>query len=282
MKSKIIFGLLNLTAGLPLGILYIFSDLISFVLYHVIRYRRDVVITNLTSAFPDKSQKEIKNIEKSFYRFLGDQVVETIKLLHISDSELMKRVKVVNYEAVNNDLTEGKNIVILMGHYGNWEWVQEISRYFISSAFLSSIYHPLKNKVWDEFLIQLRRRWGAHIIPMKKATRTLLNKDNFPWVCGFIADARPDAKNEDHTLEFLHHKTYFITGPEIIGHKVGAEFFYLHMLRKRRGHYDIIFSRINPSDQDISFPYLRQFWREFEKTIEKAPAYWLWSHKRWK
>ena len=103
-----------------------------------------------------------------------------------------------------------------------------------------------------------------------------------PWVCGFIADAWTWQKHDNNWIEFLNHKTWFITGPEEIGVKTGADFFYLNMHRLKRGHYEIRFKRLIPSDMTEPFPYTQEFWREFEKTIEKAPAYWLWSHKRWK
>lgn len=264
--------------------LYGFSTLATFILHRIIGYRKKVVRQNLTSSFPDKSLKEINKIESKFYRYLGDQIVETLKLLHMSDEELKKRVTVINYEAVNSALSNNKNVVLLMGHYCNWEWVQEIVRYFIPGTFTVSIYHPLNNKFWEEVFITLRSRWKAHIVPMKKATRVLLNKENMPWVCGFIADAYTWRKNEDNWLDFLNHKTWFIYGPEEIGSKLGAEFFYLEMNRIKRGHYKIIFHPLHPisTDPEIHFPYTREFWKEFEKTIEKNPPYWLWSHKRWK
>lgn len=282
MKEKLIINVLKVIASLPLGVLYIFSDIISFFLYHVIKYRKKVVRNNLTSSFPEKNLKEIKKIEKEFYKYLGDQTVESLKLLNISDSQLQKRVTVKNYEIVNKTLGKGKNAVLMMGHYSNWEWVQEITRYFIPETFMISIYHPLKDKFWDEVFITLRSRWNAHIVPMKKATRILLSRENMPWVCGFIADARPDMRHEENWIKFLNHKTWFITGPEDIGRKTGSEFFYLEMKRKKRGYYDIIFHAIKPTTSDIDYSYTREFWKEFEKTIEKNPAYWLWSHKRWK
>lgn len=282
MKEKIFFSFLKGMARLPLPMLYILADFISLILQYVARYRKKVVVRNLRSAFPDKSDKELRNIKRDFYHFLGDQIVETLKLLHISDKELKRRVKITNYDAVNNTLREGRNAVLLMGHYCNWEWVQEITRDFIPDTFMTSIYHPLHNKTWDEFFIKIRSRWNAHIVPMKKAPRILLSKGNMPWVCGFIADARTYDRHENNWVNFLNHKTWFIYGPEEIGQKVNADFFYLEMVKKKRGYYDINFHSLHPQDLTISYPHTRLFWQEFEKTINRAPAYWLWSHRRWK
>lgn len=282
MKEKLVFGLFKTIALLPLWVLYLISDLGYLVIYHIVKYRRKVVRQNLTEAFPEKSEREISSIEREFYRYLGDQIVETVKLFHISDRSLSRRVKVENFSLINKSMASGRNAVILMAHYGNWEWAQEISRYFLPGSFMVSIYHPLNHSVWNNLFIKLRSRWGNHIVAMKQAPRTLLSRSNMPWVCGFIADAYTWYKHDNNCIDFLNHKTWFIYGPEEIGTKVGADFYYLEMNRVKRGQYVINFHPLEPEDTSLSYPYTREFWKEFEKTIEKAPAYWLWSHKRWK
>lgn len=281
MKKVVVF-LLRGIARLPFPVLYGISDFIYFIVYHIVKYRIDIVRKNIGSAFPEKSEDELKKIEKTFYKYLGDQIMETVKMFHLSDKELKKRVKVLQAEDVNATFSSGRNAVVLMGHYANWEWVQEIVNYFIPGIFMASIYHPLKDKFWDKVFIDLRSRWHAHIVPMKSAPRILLNRQNFPWVCGFIADQRPGQRTLENIVEFLHHNTYFIYGPEVIGDKVKADYFYLENLRTSRGHYQLTFKKLHPANLSDTYPYTREFWREFEKTIEKAPAYWLWSHNRWK
>lgn len=282
IAEKITLGSLKALASLPLAILYSLSDVAFLILFHIIGYRRKVVKQNLVSSFPEKTPAEINKIEKEFYHYLCDQIVETLKLLSISDKTLAKRVKVENYEEVNNSLRAGTNAVLLLGHYGNWEWVQEITRYFVPGTHMVSIYHPLNNKLWNDIFNRVRSRWGADILPMKQAPKFLLNKANQPWVCGFIADAYTWYKNSDNCIPFLNHDTWFIYGPEEIGRKLKADFFYLEMKREKRGHYKIIFSKLQPRDMQLPFPYTREFWKKFEENIRNNPPYWLWSHKRWK
>ena len=282
MKEKTIILFLTGVARLPLRVLYMISDVGYLVLYHLVKYRRGVVRKNLRDSFPEKSDTEIKRIEKDYYHYLADQMVETLKTLHISDKELKRRVKINNFEIVNASLEKGKNAVLMMGHYGNWEWVQEISRYFTPGAYMASIYHPLNNPTWDKVFIHLRSRWGAHIVPMHKAPRILLDRKNSPWVCGFIADQWTWKKDTDNLTEFLNHPTWFIPGPEEIGRKTGADFFYLEMSRTARGKYEITFHPLDPQDDTSKYSHSKQFWHEFEKSIRKAPTFWLWSHKRWK
>ena len=90
--------LMRLVARLPLGVLYLLSDIAYPILYYIIRYRRRLVRDNLTCSFPEKSKKEIINIEKKFYRSLCDVFIEAFKCLNISDEEMLRRVEILNCE----------------------------------------------------------------------------------------------------------------------------------------------------------------------------------------
>ena len=282
MKRKIILFLLKAVAALPLRALYLLSDLAFFIIYHLIGYRRKVVSNNLTEAFPEKSPNEIKKIEKEYYHYMCDIIVETVKLLNISERQMGRRVEVVNPELIQQAVDGGRPAVIMLGHYGNWEWVQEISRHFKGDAFKASIYHPLKSQLWNDIYARIRSRWAVNIIPQKSAVRTLLDKNNLPWICGFIADHRPLTVTDDNITPFLNHATSFIYGPEVLGSRLGADFFLLEMERIKRGRYRITFHTLEPETDGKPYPYTRSFWRRFEEVIKRKPAYWLWSHKRWK
>lgn len=282
MKARIVIGALRCLSRIPFPLLYILSDVVAAVLYHIVRYRRKVVQENLVTSFPEKNPSEIRKISKRYYRFMCDTMVETVKLLTISPEVLKKRVDVTNPQIVDAELRQGTSTAILLGHYGNWEWVQEIGRYFTDNAFKGSIYHTMNNSLSEELFLSIRNRWKMHILPQAKAVRTLLNRDNLPWSIGFIADQRPRQADKDSWVEFLNHDTAFITGPEDIGTRVGAKFFYLDIERVKRGYYRLSFTQLQPEDDGSRYAHTRLFWKLFEKTIRRDPALWLWSHKRWK
>lgn len=275
-------ALLKSVAILPLWALYAFSDFIYLIVYYLVGYRRKVVGKNLREAFPEKSPREIRRIEKDFYHYLCDVIIETLKLLHISAEEMARRVEIKDYEKVNEVVASGRPVVLLLGHYGNWEWVQEISRVLSEDAFRASIYRPLNSGLWEDIYKKIRSRWNVHIIPQKNAVRALLKPENQPWICGFIADHRPRHVDENNITPFLNHATSFIYGPEVIGRKLGADFYFLEMERVKRGYYELKFHSLTSKDGEEPYPLTRAFWKKFEEIIRKKPAYWLWSHKRWK
>ena len=284
-KYSIALNLLSATARLPLGILYVLSDMAYFIVYYIVRYRRETVRQNLELIFGKTDRKKIIRIEKRFYRHLCDCIVETVKLLHISDKEIDRRVEVTNGEYIDEIIRSGHSVVLFLGHYGNWEWVQAIIHHFKEPLVGGQVYKTLHDGVMDKIMLKIRSRFGLECIPQEKAVRRLLeivrNKQEF--VIGFISDQRPSGKILRHWTDFLGQATPYVVGGETIGNHVDARFVYLEMEKTGRGHYRLTFLPIEPDPEDKEpDPYTREFMKMLEKTIMRAPEYWLWSHKRWK
>lgn len=282
-KYRLIRGLLRGVAKLPLRILYLLSDAVAFVLHRLLHYRAEVIRGNLRMAFPDKSDAELRKIESEYYHHLCDIFVETAKLAHISDEEIERRVRIKGMEELNEELRQGKSVVLLLGHYGNWEWVTCAARKMLRGSVMCEIYHPLNDKVMDRLMLELRSRFGTENIPMRHTLRRLLeiHRNGEQFVCGFISDQRPFEEDPKHWTDFLGIDTPIITGGEAIGERLGAEFFYAEMSPEKRGHYTLTLSRLQPERDDGENPYSRAYFRRLEESIRRKPPYWLWSHNRW-
>ena len=283
------FGLLywplKTLALLPLWVLYGISGALSFIGHRIVRYRVKVVRKNLRNSFPEKGEKELRRIERQFYNHLGNVIFETIKLLHISDRQLEKRVVVTNPEFVNKYLQENPYIILFLGHYANWEWVPASTLYLDKGITMGSLYKPLLSKVMDRLTGIMRKRLGITLIKSREAYRTLLRmkNDGEQFMIGFIADQRPLGQPLHHWTEFLGQPAAFVAGGETIGNRIGAKYLYLDMQRVSRGHYTVTFREMQVSPDDkTDYPYTRLFFRMLEESIRKAPPYWLWSHNRWK
>jgi len=280
----IFYAVIWTLAWLPLGVLYGLSDIISFLVYYVARYRRKVVRHNLQNSFPEKSKKELIKIEKAYYRHLTDTFVETFKLLHISENEIQKRMHFTNHEYMKKYFDNGQNVVILLGHYGNWEWIPSMYLHY-SGIVGGELYRPMKNKHFDRFFLNLRERFGTINIPKNDALRTIvkLRREGKVFGLGFIADQTPSGNNLHYWATFLNQDTPFLNGPERIARQTGSAVVYLDIQKKRRGYYtcDIITIAANgkeTKENEITDKYVELF----ETTIRRNPAYWLWTHKRWK
>lgn len=290
MQYQLLYGFVWLMSLLPLRVLYVLSDVIYFLIYYVVKYRRQVVHANLTSAFPEKSEAEICKIEKKFYSFFADYIVETIKLCTISRKEIRRRMEFVGVEEMVDGLDSShKNFAfIYLAHYCNWEWVSSLALWIHdvdAKVAAGQIYHPLKNASFDRLFLKMRGQFDGDNIGMKETLRYILRKRNqhVPTIIGFIADQAPKWNSIHHWTDFLHHKTPVFTGTEQIAKQVDALVYYAHVERVKRGYYRCTITKVTDdakswSDYDLTDAYFAHL----ASTIQIEPAYWLWSHKRWK
>lgn len=287
--GKILYGSLYcifyLVSLLPLTILYAISDGIYYMMYYVVRYRRHLVRKHLIDCFPEKSDEERLKIEREFYSWLCDYFVETIKLFTMSKKQVMKRMQFIGAEKVRESCQKSQSCAVYLGHYCNWEWVTSLQLWVGEDIACGQIYHPLENKAFDKLFLYLRNRLGAQCIPMAESIRKIMKmrQEGKPIVIGFIADQVPLWNNIHYWTDFLHHDTPVFTGTEKIARKMNLAVYYLDIQRLKRGYYQAEFKLLTEIPKEKKeFEITETYIRELEKTIQRQPAFWLWTHNRWK
>lgn len=285
--TKAIYCLFYAISLLPFRLLYVLADIECFMLYHVIRYRRGVVRRNLVTSFPDKSEQEIIQIEKRFYHWFCDYFFEAVKLLSISDAELCRRFTIINSEEVEQCFKEGQDVAAILGHYCNWEWLSCVGMNLPLERETGLIYHPLRNKAFDYLFRKLRlHEKHSRVIPKQDILRYVLSrkKEGIRNICGYISDQGPKWKNIHLWLPFLNHEhTPVFTGGERIMRKMNNAVFYVEMSRPKRGYYTATYKLITRTPNALEPDGItRRFFQMLEQTIRREPAYYLWSHNRWK
>ena len=270
---------------LPLRVHYFISDLMFWLLYGLLGYRRKVVYSNIKSSFPEKSEEELRKIERGFYHFFCDYIVETVKLMTISQEEMKRRIVFRNAELVDEIMGSGQSIALYLGHYCNWEWVSSIPLWLNPNAWCGQVYHPLENKDFDKLFLKIRERMGANCIAMQDTLREVVKhkRENQPIIIGYISDQVPYWTNIHHWVNFLHHDTPVLTGTERIVHRMGHAVLYLDIQRVRRGYYEAEFKLVTRDSQKMKdFELTDIYFEMLEKSIRRSPEFWLWSHNRWK
>lgn len=281
--------LLHAVALLPLRVLYIIADLIFFFAFYVFRYRRHVVFTQLADSFPGKSPREIHTIARRFYRNFADYIVETIKLLHISDKEMKRRFTFSNVRAIDSLLERDIPVMVLFSHCFNWEWAPSVTLWLDhqpgADMHFGQVYRPLKNKWMDALMLKLRSRFNSLNYPMQGVLRELLKarRENIRTCTGFMSDQKPIWGDVRHVIDFLNHPTPVLLGSAELAVKLRMGLVYWDISKPSRGHYHI--SVIHIADDASALPVTDIADRYFSlltATIDRDPAIWLWSHKRWK
>lgn len=282
---SLLLGITYLHAMLPFKVLYMLSDFLYGIVYHLVRYRRKLVRKNLKNAFPEKSEKEIVKIERKFYHHLCDYFVETIKTLRLSDEEVNKRMKFENIDMINQLTSSGQSCVVSIGHYANWEWIPSIVMFFTPGVEQGLIYKKLHSEAFDQLFLKIRSRFKSRPIEMRNAFRQMLRFQNEgkTMVVGFLSDQRPKPRQEHYWTDFLNQQTPVQTGMENIARKLESSVVFLGIEKTKRGYYTGKFQLISPNaGMEEKYFITEQYTRRLEESILKDPAYYLWTHNRWK
>lgn len=294
LSHDILYGILaviiHIMAFLPLRLLYLVADFLYLLIYKMIRYRVSVVRKNLSESFPEKKAWELLKIERQFYRNFADYIVETVKLMHISDKEIMKRMTFENVEIIDRLFDEKRSIIAYFSHCGNWEWAPSVTlhtnhRPETGKIEFCQVYRPLRNEAMDRLMLKLRSRFGSVSYPKKTVFRDLLrlSRSGVLTITGFMSDQKPSHGDDIHVVRFLNHPTAVITGTEQLGRRLKTAAIYWDVYKQSRGHYKIV-TRMITDDISATKPMsvTDRYAQLLETTIQRDPAIWLWTHKRWK
>lgn len=297
---KIVKALFYTVSLLPYCVLYVIADFFYLIIYYIVGYRKRVVKKNLAKAFPEKSDKERKEIERKFYRWLCDYFVETLKLLSVSDKTFLKHVRFEGFDVVEQCFAEGQDCAGILGHCGNWEYlsasdlgltswgfraVDNGSKATSKAAVCGLIYHPLSNKIFDRLFLEIRQAMRGVCVPKKDILRYLVNyrREGRKTLFGYIADQAPKWENIHLWLDFLNQETPVFTGAERILSKMNNAVFYIDAERPRRGQYVFTYKLMTREPSKMEHGELtRQYFKLLENSIRRNPSIYLWTHDRWK
>ena len=279
----LLYPLIWVLTLLPLWIQYLLSDLLFALNFLFIGYRRKVVYLNLRNSFPEKSNNEIRTIARKFYRHLFDQMIESIALIHMSPKRILKHMRYKNPEIIEELYKKNKSIILVSGHYGNWEWI--ISLQMLVSHKTLAIYKQLNNKYFDRMFTNMRSQYGMTPVKMNSILRELINREqkNELTLTYSLGDQRPLFRHIQYWTRFLNQDTPVYLGTEKIARKKDLAVVFLKMRKIRRGIYETVFIPLfensrETKEHEITDKYLSIL----EKTIIERPEFWLWTHKRWK
>lgn len=272
---------IHLLAWLPFPALYVVSDVLCVLLHRVIGYRTGVVRENLRRSFPEKSAAELRAIERAFYRWLCDLMLETLKTLTISAEGVRARVAVEGVEVLRKYHEQGRSVILVMGHWGNWELG---GARFASLGLhqLYVIYHPLQEPHFDRLMHRMRTRLGNRLYAMNDVLKGMLRDRGQVTATAFIADQTPPPEGA-YWNTFLHQDTPVFSGTEKIARKLGYPVIYAGVEPVARGRYVLRFEELVADPRATGEGEISELHtRRLEQDIRRKPAYWLWSHRRWK
>lgn len=272
---------LRLISRLPLSVLYLFSDFLFLLSYHLFRYRRKLVYKNIQNSFPKKTEEEHAIILREFYHNLCDYAVETVKLLTISKTDLAQRVIFTNNHVVEKHKAQNTPIIALASHQFNWEWLLVAGNFYFPLDF---VYQPVQNSFFEKVMIACRTRFGGHAIKRNELARNIIKHRDSWRMIAIVSDQYPGhQKDKKYLINFLNQETAFFQGTNQIASLTQYPTVYTAIRKIKRGFYEVEFIPLSEppyiKDQE---PVIDAYAAAAEKVIRENPSGWLWSHNRWK
>lgn len=276
------YPFLRLISILPYRLFYGFSDFLYFLIYRLIGYRKTVVRKNLKLVFPEKSEKEIKTIEKNFYKHMCDLFLEMVKTMDLSKAEVKKRYHIVNIDTLR-EIEKKKSILIACSHYANWEWNVSINNYVDAKGY--AVYQKISNRYFDNLVKRIRAKWNTVLITQKETMVAVVrnHKNNVRAIYGMVNDQSPQAHLAQYWADFMGVKAPIFTGIENLARKLDLAVVFLKVSKVKRGYYQAEFIPITVSGESTKKNEITdQFLRLTEQQIWERPEHYLWTHRRWK
>lgn len=279
----LVYPLLWGISKLPFWLFYSVSDGVYVLVYYVFGYRKKIVRQNLDIAFPDKSKSDKKLIEKRFYHHFCDMFLEMLKSISISEKEMRKRFVFENIELTEAYEKNNQSFLIIMGHYASYEWLGSLQFYMKNTGY--GIYKKIKSKPFDELVNKMRARWNNKLIQNRLAPKIIARhqKEGITATYGFMADQSPKASQVKHYSPFFEHQVPFFSGVERIAKTLDIPILFLKINKESRGHYSAKFEVMTTTPNDYKdFEITDAFAKKLEEQIREDPAYYLWTHKKFK
>ena len=283
MLAKFIYYLLVIPSSyLPMWIIYLFTDFFYLLLILFIPYRKKVVRTNLRKSFPTLSLSEIKKIERKFYRHFTDLLAEGVKNFTISKKRIAKRMYVENPEIMDELYAKNKSVILVSGHYNNWEWLVTSQNNLFKHQALG-IGMPLSNKFWDEKINKHRSRFGMKVVNAKNFKQAIASESNNPIAILVLGDQSPQDSNKSYWMQFLNQPTAVLFGTEQMANEYDFAVVFFKMIKVKRGHYKMCLTLVTEEPRSLNWGEITESHTHLlEEEIIKSPEFWIWSHKRWK
>jgi KDO2-lipid IV(A) lauroyltransferase len=267
---------------LPFRVIYWISDVFYIFVYYIVGYRKKVVRLNLQNSFPEKNQHELRVIERKFFRFITDVILESLKGMSLGEKQIRKRHKVVNIEILDKHYNCNQSIIGVTGHYGNWEWGAYSGGVQLKHRAIA-FYKPLTNKYLDRYVKNLRAKHNCTLASIKETYDIFSEYSCKKAAFIMAADQSPTNIKDCFWIDFLNQDTACLHGPEKYARMHNLPVYYIDIQPEKRGYYKLYLSPLCMDPKDLEPGKLTELYmRTLESKIFEKPEYWLWSHKRWK
>lgn len=278
----ITYPVLWIISRLPYRLFYLLSDALFVLLYYIVGYRKKVVWENLKLVFPEKGDAEIHRLRFKFYEHMCDMFLELVKTMSMTPDQVRKHYVVSNIELLQ-EIEREKSVLIVCGHYANWEWNTSINLYVKSKGY--AIYQKIQNPYFEKLVKRIRSKWNTNPITQRETVKTVIRNEQLGIraMYGMVSDQSPMAQLAQFWGKFMGITVPVYTGPENLARKLDLAVVFGKVSKLKRGYYSMELIPITRRGKETAeHEITNRFLDLLEMQIREAPQYYLWTHRRWK
>ncbi len=234
-----------------------------------------MVSRNLRIAFGDqKSAAEIEAMVRANFRRTGANMLSAAHTAHLSPEKLVKSIRVENLHLMEQAHTEGKGVVLLLAHMGNWEALSRLVYFFPKGLKIGGFYRPLNNPLLDKKILARRQADGSRMFSKKDSFHQATGFLREGGMVGILADQRVGIQGD--LMTFFGRLTRASPLPSLLARRVKSKVIALSLTTEAPGKWIIHL-------QEVALPYSTKNCMEaMEKAMRRSPLDVFWMQERWK
>ncbi|MFQ5579773.1 MAG: lysophospholipid acyltransferase family protein [Nitrospiria bacterium] len=289
MKDRIEYNVVRLLIGFFQFFPYRLSTRLGVLLgsayYLVDRRHREIALKNLRDAFKEeKSEREVNQIALASFQNMGRSIVEFACLPKWTDAQVREGVKIEGHEHILAAQKQGRGMILLSAHFGNWEWMA--LGLAARGIPMHVVARRMDNPYFDQMLQEWRGRFGNAIFSKQQTPAAeivaLLRKKG---TVGFLLDQNT-ARDEAVFVDYFGRKAATHKGLAVLALRTGAPVVPVFFVRTKDGPRIMVekaleLTRSGMLKRDV-FDATARFTRKIESVVRRYPDHWLWVHRRWK
>jgi KDO2-lipid IV(A) lauroyltransferase len=252
--------------------------------FGVVQGRRKVALKNLQIAFgQEKSMAELEEIAKRAFTNLGMTLVEFFRMPRLRMNYYDRYARVEGWDRLNRALKDGKGVIALTFHFGNWEMPSLGASFF--GYPIVALAQSVRNPWIDRYIMRTRQAAGVTILPKRQITREVINHLREGKIVAIFVDQR-ERKKSRVMAEFFGKKAPTTPSPVVFSLRTGAPMIPLFTIREHTSHHHVIigeplFLKTTGDMQRDLEENTRSYMRILENMIRKYPDQYFWLHNRW-
>lgn len=284
LEYAVFAGVAHGLQALPLPVVRRVARIAASLFWNVLPIRRALTVRQLQVAFPDMGEEEVRNIARESYRHLVTTIFELMWTPRLDDDTIQRILRVRNPELVERAARRGHGMILMSGHFGNWEWLSIAVARLLSISF-TVIVHPIHNHRVDRLVEGWRGRFGNRTVPLGVSIREIIHTLRNRGAVALLADQ--SGPSGSIYVRFFGRPAATYEGPAMFALRIGAPVIMGYCIRGTDGNFEVRIEEIptddldGPSERNVR-ELTRRHVRALERMVREYPAQWLWQHKRWK